>query len=119
MSDYAHLDFTTWSSKAELVGDVAEVLSPQLLKQYSGTSLKRPGYVFRDGLDNSYRSFISQMMTASGGAFCGLGIGCRLTICSMLLLMSGSHAFVTFLMNRDILPSQVLLLINSQDDGVV
>jgi hypothetical protein len=30
----------------------------QLLKQYSGTSLKRPGYVFRDGLDNSYRSFI-------------------------------------------------------------
>ena len=58
MSDYAHLDFTTWSSKAELVGDVAEVLSPQLLKQYSGTSLKRPGYVFRDGLNNSYHSFI-------------------------------------------------------------
>ena len=58
MSDYAHLDFTTWSSKAELVGDVAEVLSPQLLEQYSGTSLKRPGYVFRDGLNNSYRSFI-------------------------------------------------------------
>ena len=58
MSDYAHLDFTTWSSKAELVGDVAEVLSPQLLKQYPGTSLKRPCYVFRDGLDNSYRSFI-------------------------------------------------------------
>ena len=58
MSDYAHLDFTTWSSKAELVGDVAEVLSPQLLQQYPGTSLKRPGYVFRDGLDNSYRSFI-------------------------------------------------------------
>ncbi len=58
MSDYAHLDFTTWSSKAELVGDVAEVLSPQLLEQYSGTSLKRPGYVFRDGLNNSYHSFI-------------------------------------------------------------
>ena len=58
MSDYANLDFTTWSSKAELVGDVAEVLSPQLLKQYSGISLKRPGYVFRDGLDNSYQSFI-------------------------------------------------------------
>jgi hypothetical protein len=58
MSEYAHLDFTTWSSKAELVGDVAEVLSPQLLQQYPGTSLKRPGYVFRDGLDNSYRSFI-------------------------------------------------------------
>ena len=58
MSDYAHLDFTTWSSKAELVGDVAEVLPPQLLEQYSGTSLKRPGYVFRDGLNNSYHSFI-------------------------------------------------------------
>ena len=58
MSEYAHLDFTTWSSKAELVGDVAEVLSPQLLEQYSGTSLKRPGYVFRDGLNNSYHSFI-------------------------------------------------------------
>jgi len=58
MSDYTHLDFTTWSSKAELVGDVAEVLSPQLLEQYSGTSLKRPGYVFRDGLNNSYHSFI-------------------------------------------------------------
>ena len=58
MSDYAHLDFTTWSSKAELVGDVAEVLSPQLLAQYSGTSLKRPGYVFRDGLNKSYHSFI-------------------------------------------------------------
>ena len=43
MSEYAHLDFTTWSSKAELVGDVAEVLSPQLLQQYPGTSLKRPG----------------------------------------------------------------------------
>ena len=58
MSDYAHLDFTTWSSKAELVGDVAEVLPPQILKQYSGTSLQRPGYVFRDGLNNSYHSFI-------------------------------------------------------------
>ena len=58
MSDYAHLDFTTWSSKAELVGDVAEVLSPPLLEQYAGTSLKRPGYVFRDGLNNSYHSFI-------------------------------------------------------------
>ena len=58
MSDYARLDFTTWSSKAELVGDVAEVLPPQLLEQYSGTSLKRPGYVFRDGLNNSYHSFI-------------------------------------------------------------
>ncbi len=58
MSDYAHLDFTTWSSKAELVGDVAEVLPPQILKQYSGTSLQGPGYVFRDGLDNSYHSFI-------------------------------------------------------------
>lgn len=58
MSDYAHLDFTTWSSKAELVGDVAEVLPPQLLEKYSGTSLKRPGYVFRDGLNNSYHSFI-------------------------------------------------------------
>ena len=58
MSDYDHLDFTTWSSKAELVGDVAEVLPPQLLEQYSGTSLKRPGYVFRDGLNNSYHSFI-------------------------------------------------------------
>ena len=59
MSDYAHLDFTTWSSKAELVGDVADVLSPQLLEQYSDTSLKRPGYVFRDGLNNSYHSFIN------------------------------------------------------------
>ena len=58
MSDYAHLDFTTWSSKAELVGDVADVLPPQLLKQYSDTSLQRPGYVFRDGIDNSYRSLI-------------------------------------------------------------
>ena len=58
MPDYAHLDFTTWSSKAELVGDVADVLSPQFLKQYSDTSLQRPGYVFRDGIDNSYRSFI-------------------------------------------------------------
>ena len=58
MSDYAHLDFTTWSSKAELVGDVAEVLPPQLLEQYSGTSLKQLGYVFRDGLNNSYHSFI-------------------------------------------------------------
>ena len=58
MSDYAHLDFTTWSSKAELVGDVADVLPPQLVKQYSDTSLQRPGYVFRDGIDNSYRSFI-------------------------------------------------------------
>ncbi len=58
MSDYAHLDFTTWSSKAELVGDVAEVLPPHILKQYPLAILQRPGYVFRDGLDNSYQSFI-------------------------------------------------------------
>ena len=58
MSDYAHLDFTTWSSKAELVGDVAEVLPAQILKQHPHESLQRPGYVFRDGLDNSYHSFI-------------------------------------------------------------
>ncbi|MDA7889475.1 hypothetical protein N9B71_00700 [Pirellulales bacterium] len=58
MPDYVYLDFTTWSSKAELVGDVAAVLEPELLKQFSGFSLERPGYVFRDGLENSYRSFI-------------------------------------------------------------
>ena len=58
MSDYAHLDFTPWSSNAELVGDVAEVRQPQLLEKYSGPSLKRPGYVLRDGLNNSYHSFI-------------------------------------------------------------
>jgi len=58
MSDYAHLDFTTWSSKAELVGDVAEVLPTRIVKQYPRESLQRPGYVFRDGIDNSYHSFI-------------------------------------------------------------
>ena len=58
MPDYVYLDFTTWSSKAEHVGDVAAVLEPELLKQFSGFSLERPGYVFRDGLENSYRSFI-------------------------------------------------------------
>ena len=58
MPGYVHLDFTTWSSKAELVGDVAAVLEPELVKQFPGISLERPGYVFRDGLGNSYRSFI-------------------------------------------------------------
>ena len=58
MPGYVHLDFTTWSSKAELVGDVAAVLEPELVKQFPDISLERPGYVFRDGLGNSYRSFI-------------------------------------------------------------
>ena len=58
MPGYVHLDFTTWSSKAELVGDVAAVLEPELVKQFPGVSLERPGYVFRDGLGSSYRSFI-------------------------------------------------------------
>ncbi len=58
MPDYVHFDFTTWSSKAELVGDVAAVLEPELLKQFSDVSLERPGYVFRDGPGDSYRSFI-------------------------------------------------------------
>ena len=58
MPDYVHFDFTTWSSTAELVGDVAAALEPELVKQFSGFSLERPGYVFCDGPGGSYRSFI-------------------------------------------------------------
>ena len=42
MPDYVHFDFTTWSSKAELVGDVAAALEPELVKQFSGFSWQEP-----------------------------------------------------------------------------
>ena len=93
MSDYTHLDFTTWSSKAELVGDVAEVLSR--LNCWSSIPVRhssgRAMFFAMASITRTAPS-LSQMMTASGGAFCGLVIGCRLTIYLMLLLMSGSHA---------------------------